>query len=164
MRLATNLGKTIGVAGVAAALIVATCQPAAASPGDSGGDKSTSSLIARVAPDQGNVIRSETVAAAPVSPSDPISVPGENGSSLAVRLPTEATVGDAAVAPDGTVVYDGTSESAVDVAVQALDSGAVRIQTIIPGSPRLLSRLLSPLYGNRATTHCTTSPNKLLDN
>ncbi len=110
----------------------------------SSGDDDVATLVAKVAPDQGDVIRSTTAGAVSGSPADPIMVPGENGSNLGVRLPPEVTVGEATAASDGTVVYSGTGEEAVDVAVQAMDSGAVRIQTIInaPSSPHAFTYAL----------------------
>lgn len=156
MRMSRNLCRTVGVAGITTALIVGTWQSASASTSLSEGDPPTTaetraggttlpqaaphsssagddvaSQIAKVAPDQGAVVPSTTAGALSANPADPITVPGGGDSSLAVLLPSEAAVGAATLTSDGTVVYGGTGEDAVDVAVQAMDDGGVRIQTVI---------------------------------
>lgn len=98
-------------------------------------------LVAKVAPGQGSVILSTTAGALSADPADAVTIPGEEGASLGVLLPAEVTVGNSEVSSDGTVVYGGVDSESVDVAVQALDSGAVRIQTIInaPSNPHEFS-------------------------
>lgn len=66
--------------------------------------------------------------------SDELIVVGETGSSsrpsklIAISLPEEANVGDGELTDSGVMVYQG---QAVDVAVQPIEDGSVRINTVI---------------------------------
>jgi len=146
----TYAGATTALALVAGICLVgspAVAAPMVALPNSSGitvsdvDENAIADLVAKVAPLQGAVIPSTTAGALSTNPADSVTIPGEDGASLGVRLPSEVTVGESAISSDGTVVYGGIGDEAVDVAVQALDSGAVRIQTIInaPSSPHEFS-------------------------
>ncbi|MFC8599905.1 hypothetical protein [Isoptericola sp. NPDC057191] len=104
--------------------------------------EATANLIDEVAPDQGTVVAGtvqgdQVVATAgtaqatiPVDSNQPVALGAPaQGAPLEINLPKEITTQDAQVADDGTVVYQGTGDSA-DAAVQTLDHGAVRIQTV----------------------------------
>ena len=104
--------------------------------------ESTADLITRVAPDQGQVLESspqdgsvavatgDVVVEIPVDPSEAITVSAD-GASFSVSLPEEISVEDASVADDGTVVYPSAEGHDVTAAVQVLDDGVARVQTII---------------------------------
>jgi hypothetical protein len=108
------------------------------------GAEATAALVADVAPDQGEVVegvrRDETVVAqtsgidatVPLDADRPVVLETSAGPALEVSLPAEVTVGDGQVADDGTVVYPATHGGA-HAAVQALDDGSVRLQTITQG-------------------------------
>ena len=68
--------------------------------------------------------------AVPVDSDQAVVIDASNGSVLEVLLPNEVTVNDAGLAEDGTVVYTDSGSDA-HVAVQALDDGAVRLQTVL---------------------------------
>lgn len=106
-----------------------TLSVASATP-NSGGEK-VAALVSAVAPDQGQVIRSEIAGAVSANPSDVIVVPGGNSSNLGIKLPPEAVVNAGTATSDGTVVFKSAQAGTTDVAVQAMDTGGVRIQTII---------------------------------
>lgn len=104
-------------------------------------NEAVAQLVSDVAPDQGKV---QAVAAAgkhltatsddvavkiPLDAAAPIQV-----GQMAIELPAEVAVTDADATTDGTVVYTGERGSA-DVAVQVLQDGATRIQTVT-GSAR----------------------------
>ncbi|WP_271396314.1 hypothetical protein [Neomicrococcus lactis] len=109
----------------------------------------TSSLIASVAPMQGVVLDGDKTESGfqfgvskskfdiPSDPTQPIVV-GDAASkeTFAFHLPDEVNLGNAKKANDGTIVYKGKGKSA-DAAVQVLEDGSARIQTIIqaPNQP-----------------------------
>ncbi|MFV0634250.1 hypothetical protein [Demequina sp.] len=66
----------------------------------------------------------------PVDAGGSVTIKAGDGSKLEVSLPDEVTVADAQVADDGTVVYTDTGADA-HAAVQTLDDGSVRLQTIL---------------------------------
>lgn len=148
------------VIGTATAALVASPIVAAAEPPDD--VDRLASQIAEVAPDQGEVVvprqngRSKKTGHAkhaesmvahaggvmtevmhPLSPSKPatveISDPDLDIPQIEVSLPGEIEVSEGKVAADGTIVYQAT-DGGSDAAVQALDDGSVRLQTIIPNS------------------------------
>ncbi|MDZ7577969.1 MAG: hypothetical protein U0904_07340 [Candidatus Nanopelagicales bacterium] len=105
-------------------------------------------LIAKVAPDQPEVIApsaegkklvaeaGDVTVSVPVNPDKAITLnPSSEGKSTAlalkVNLPEEVSAGPGRVATDGTVVYEATGDGA-DAAVQVLQDGSVRLQTITP--------------------------------
>ncbi|MCL2424495.1 MAG: hypothetical protein FWD11_11500 [Micrococcales bacterium] len=68
----------------------------------------------------------------PVDPDQPIVIDGPSPvSAVVVNLPAEVTVEKARVGDDGTVVYHATDDGA-SAAVQVLDNGSARLQTITP--------------------------------
>lgn len=105
-------------------------------------------LIEAVAPPQGDVLTGTTEDAghvvetngteivAPNDSDDPITMtstdPALPSAQVAVSLPAEASVQAPEVAQDGTIVYPSAESGGVDVAVQLMDEGSTRIQTIIP--------------------------------
>jgi len=108
--------------------------------------EATADLIADVAPDQGRVLsgtredatvvaRASSVdATVPLDADRPVLLESasEPSPALEVSLPAEVTTGDGEVASDGTIVYPAVDGGA-HAAVQVLDDGSVRIQTITPG-------------------------------
>ncbi|TFC93935.1 MULTISPECIES: hypothetical protein [Cryobacterium] len=125
----------------AGSLILAGIAPASAVEDPT---ESTAQLIGAVAPDQGEVLFGTDSSTAidvesgqirvsvPTDPSQPIIVSATDDAAkgqFAISLPTEVNVGEATVATDGTVVYTNATGGA-DAAVQVLDGGTARIQTI----------------------------------
>ncbi|HEY0216603.1 MAG TPA: hypothetical protein VGC57_09445 [Cellulomonas sp.] len=111
---------------------------------DPGSPEEIAELVSRVAPDQAVVltgtVQQDTVSAELVDGAVEIPLTGDapltlscGGTTIPVGLPLEAGLGSGEMAPDGTVVVDGSSAGA-DVAVQARADGAVRVQTITQGS------------------------------
>ena len=86
-----------------------------------------SSLISRVAPDRGNVELNGNLS---LNPETPVEVAGENGAVLDIKLPQNLGLGLGEKASDGTVVFHSKNNK-VDAAVQVLDNGSLRAQTII---------------------------------
>lgn len=98
-------------------------------------------LVSEVAPDQGEVVPGEVFAdeivsnvgeaeiVVPVDPAEPIELSQGSAGALMVELPEELAVGEAEVAPDGSVVFRDVGGGA-DAVVQSLDDGSVRIQTV----------------------------------
>lgn len=84
-----------------------------------------STLVAEVAANQGRIVSGNEFS---LDPSAPIPVHGP-GSLLKVSLPQGLTVNRGMVASDSTVVFP--EQDGVAATVQSLDSGAVRIQTVI---------------------------------
>lgn len=81
----------------------------------------------------------------PLDPNAPITLapPEANGSTLdgsanlvplEVSLPREVSAKDGQVSQDGTVVYEALEPSGADAAVQVLDDGSVRLQTVTSDS------------------------------
>lgn len=113
----------------------------------------TVDLIGDVAPDQGQIAPTtvtgdqavattdQTKVSVPLDADQPIAiedrtgalqaVAGQEATSLEVNLPAEIDTGHGKVATDGTIVYHAAGGGA-DAAVQVLDDGAVRVQTITP--------------------------------
>ncbi|WP_263119429.1 hypothetical protein [Cellulomonas sp. RIT-PI-Y] len=134
------------VAAASALGLIAAGSPAIASTAGSEIEE-TAALIARVAPDQGVVVAGDDIGGAivaevgdvvvnvPSVASEPIVIDSQNGehdgAQLAVTLPSDLPLDHAEVADDGTVVYPGSSVSA---AVQVLDNGSTRLQTVIENS------------------------------
>lgn len=101
-------------------------------------DDSISSLIESVAPDQGEVAATESVfiheTGTSVSMSADAAVATEitdsdSNTLFSVPLPT-GTLDPVGTAPDGTAVYDH-SDSNVNVAVQIMEDGVTRVQTVL---------------------------------
>ncbi len=124
--------------------MLATLNVAPAFASDAGSAEEVASQIARVAPFQGNVTSAspvnssqisktaseQRIASLPVSQTTPVVVRGGSDSPLEVLLPKEADTLRGVTTTDGTVVYMSANGS-VDVAAQILDSGKVRLQTVI---------------------------------
>jgi hypothetical protein len=83
------------------------------------------SLIQRVAPHQGAVLSDASISSDPASS---LRVKGD-GVSLAVTLPKASSLSAGTRTGDGTVVYRAVNGPST--AVQALSSGAVRVQSVI---------------------------------
>ncbi|WP_129590768.1 hypothetical protein [Sanguibacter massiliensis] len=106
--------------------------------------ESTARLIADVAPDQGEVLTGVAEAdgiehlvgdvqvSVPVDATEPIAVRSTDDPSLdwEINLPSDLGLDGGTVAADGTIVYEGAQ--GVDAAVQVLEDGSVRLQTVIP--------------------------------
>lgn len=124
------------VACASAALVLSTGIAPASAQSEMAADV-IAELVASVAPMQGEVQQTDSTPAGFVAgdaglsndSSEPVVVAGGD-TPLEVSLPagTEAAVGERAA--DGTVVYQSSSDD-IDVAVQVLGSGVVRIQTVI---------------------------------
>jgi len=113
--------------------------------------ESTADLIAEVAPDAGEVVVPDVIAGEitaattevevtiPVDPDEAITiqavdVPVEGFPVFEVALPEEVEAKDARVTEDGTVVYSSNEKDGADVAVQVLEDGVVRVQTVTGSS------------------------------
>lgn len=66
----------------------------------------------------------------PSEPSDAISLTGSTGAELLVNLPADLELNEGKASSNGTIVYQ-SKDNSVDAAVQSLESGSVRVQTII---------------------------------
>lgn len=136
-------------AGITAATTVAALfaagAPAMASEAPDPAD-ATAAVIDQAAPNQGDVVdlnaegdtlaatTSNTAVDVPVSPSNDLTVgaPGTTTApDLSVSLPAELDLKSATVADDGTVLYPA-ADGDTSAAVQVLDNGSTRIQTVIP--------------------------------
>lgn len=130
------------VAVLASAILVLTGSTAQASSTSPAQD--VADLIADVAPPVGDVLAVEVSAdrlvvadeqievQVPRDAADAITLKSVKGrEKISVSLPDEVDVRGAAVADDGTVVFPSRSGDA-DVAVQVLDGGETRVQTVIP--------------------------------
>ena len=125
----------------ACALVATSALSASALPNT---DDEIAQLIDQVAPDQGVVVqgessdsqgwvvaRKEGTNVVPVDPAAPIQIGGaSSGQGLEISLPQNLNLGDGRAASDGTIVYQSVDAN-VDAAVQAMDDGTVRVQTII---------------------------------
>lgn len=128
------------VAAAVLTLLSSTSVSAYAAPNNA--QEGVANLIDRVAPDQGAVVRGHslpevtqvTVADTAVTiaddPSVPVKISSPEGTSLEVQLPDHLNLEDAVLTTDGTVVYRSADET-VDAAVQTLEDGSVRFQTVI---------------------------------
>ncbi|SDR79479.1 hypothetical protein SAMN04489860_0074 [Paraoerskovia marina] len=67
-----------------------------------------------------------------LDPSDPVVFGQEGARGIEVSLPDEVTVDTGTVADDGSIVYEDNGADA-HAAVQALDDGGVRLQTVLEG-------------------------------
>lgn len=103
----------------------------------------TAALIERVAPDHGGVegllerddgwTGSDRATTVPRDSHDPLLLSTSSGGALKISLPSDVAVGAGQEAADGTVVYSSLSGDA-DLAVQVLESGATRVQSVIRGA------------------------------
>ncbi|RMI12999.1 hypothetical protein [Cellulomonas triticagri] len=130
------------MAGVISLSMIALATPRALAVEDRA--ESVASLISRVAPDEGPALagtpsadgvgfQTEDVAiAVPSQMSDGVVISSDEGQMVA-PFPSGLSVGNGTTADDGTIVYPNDGHDA-DVAVQALDDGSVRLQTIIPSA------------------------------
>lgn len=151
--------RNLGTGAVVLALLVSGLPAASANTGNSSVE-GAAELIEQVAPDQGRVAYptpvDETVQAAgadgkvtiPLDPDATIAIEGTGVASvpvLEVNLPEEITVSGGQVARDGTVVYEGLDGGA-SAAVQALEGGSARVQTITPdaGGPHEFTYTFAP--------------------
>ncbi|GED09964.1 hypothetical protein [Cellulosimicrobium cellulans] len=147
--------RSITAVGVCTALLIsvgatgasASTRGGSGHPGPQDLADTTASLIAEVAPDQGQVLtgaqRSGAVvtgtphvdATVPLDGDEPVVLEDATDRTppLTVSLPAETSTHDGQVATDGTVVYEAVDDGA-HAAVQALDDGSVRIQTITPSA------------------------------
>lgn len=129
------------VAAIATAALFAVVSAAPAYAADDTAD-SIAQFIATVAPDQGSVLSgslsatgveiqsgSTTVQVPTAAPSSGVIV-SQADSEFSVSLPKELSLAKGEVALDGTVVYSSVDDGA-DAAVQVLEDGITRIQTII---------------------------------
>ncbi|QDW64335.1 hypothetical protein [Oerskovia sp. KBS0722] len=104
----------------------------------------TADLIAKVAPDQGEVVLGDIAAGGikatsgdtsitvPIDPKGAVSFDSPDlAAPLEVPLPAELDVAEGSMASDGTIVYEG-KEGSAGAAVQVLADGSARFQTITP--------------------------------
>lgn len=96
----------------------------------------TTDLSAPGAVDDGRLVTrvGEVESAVPLSSDGDVVVTkatAEGQQSASIELPDELSVGDGVVAEDGTVVYAANDSSGDAVAVQTLEDGSTRIQTVI---------------------------------
>lgn len=132
--------RKIATVALAVTLTAATAGTAFAAPSP---DDEVASLISRVAPDQGSVLQGvegvagtqiaagEMTISIPDSPADAVSIDGPRNDDFSISLPTELNLENGSTAADGTVVYN-SADADSGAAVQALDDGSVRMQTVIP--------------------------------
>ncbi|WP_143320509.1 hypothetical protein [Cellulomonas iranensis] len=133
VRMRRSLAVTVAIASL---FTLSTAVPA----GATDTTQATAGLIARVAPDQGDVLVGQLtddgvavefeggVVSVPIDAQSAVVLADTKiGDELKVSLPAELVVEDGRVAEDGTIVYDGADASA---AVQVLEDGSTRLQTI----------------------------------
>lgn len=143
--------KSVISATAALALVVVTAGPSTADLGPDIVD--VASIVTAASPDAagvespseqshtGAVFESSDVTLdVPTSSDEPLVLVDESGHSLEVSLPSEIAVEDGAISDDGTVVFLG-DDSDTHAAVQMLEDGRVRIQTVLesPDSPHTYS-------------------------
>lgn len=144
----TEVPSRLRVWGVVAAVVALTAtmvSPAHASETTDDAD-AIASLIQDAAPatelsEPGHLVEGELTTDAgdvqstvPMSAEEEITVTSAIGSgerTATIDLPDEIDVKDGVVADDGTVVFAATDDSGDAVAVQTLDDGSTRIQTVI---------------------------------
>lgn len=138
-----RLGQVALIAALTAALMIGASTGAGAAPVDS--KNQVSDLIQRVAPSHGSVSLGKSTDGGHVfkagntatnisnEPSTPVEVAGAGASPMTVSLPSGLNLDKGLAASNGTIVYKSTNDS-VDAAVQALNDGSVRIQTVIHNS------------------------------
>lgn len=142
MRLTHKLRRSALTVTVAAAAMLVS-QHAYAAPGHITAADDVASTIADVAPDagapaatqdQGSALTAALPDGSSVSIPDAadgaVTLAAEGKETISVSLPEQAAVTAPDVADDGTVVYEAAG-SGVDVAVQALTTGDVSIQTVL---------------------------------
>jgi hypothetical protein len=108
--------------------------------------QSTSDLIAQVAPDAGDVITpiqsgtsmvasiADTIITVPSNPEAQITMQSVNPDVLVIveiSLPEETIVKNPRVEKDGTIVYTSSSKNGAHAAIQVLEDGSLRMQTIM---------------------------------
>lgn len=145
MRIRVRSAMAIAMAG---AITLSLASGASADPGNEKGRADTAAaLIAKVAPHQGHVVIGKPNAGNVTSDQRNLHIavptgrdrsvtfastdPKQSLVGLEVNLPTEVVATKVTVAKDGTVVYEPSGGGA-SAAVQILDNGAVRLQTITP--------------------------------
>lgn len=142
--------RTVVAAVAAIATVILAAGQAQAAPSDVSGPttESVSETIEAVRPDLGTVIEpedsvsgdliastsSEVSASVPEQADGAITIEMEGRAPLALQLPNQVSVEDATLADDGTIVYPAASGTAVSVAVQALATGEVSVQTVLESS------------------------------
>ena len=106
--------------------------------------EATATAISEVAPDDEGIVSlslhddalsgsaSSTLVSVPLDPTDPVELTtsGPGGVGFEVGLPSDLSLASGRAAADGTVVYQSDSSDA-SAAVQALDDGDVRLQTVL---------------------------------
>lgn len=84
-----------------------------------------------------NTVAGDTESQIPLDATEPIlveSTPNNETLFASIQLPDEVPIGTGSVTSDGTVVYPATDGSGDAVAVQNLEDGSTRIQTVIADS------------------------------
>lgn len=141
-----RLLRSVTVAAIACCVVAFSATPATADPGvDTSDAAEVSTLVAEAAPDGARSVDATptgssfqtSVAGAeatiPVDPELPVEITTTVGGrelSAAISLPDGLELASGEATADGTVVY--TSDVDAAVAVQTLESGDTRIQTVIP--------------------------------
>lgn len=136
----------VSVAAIACCVLAFSATPASAeSRVDTTDPSAVAALVANAAPDGSDPVDARATASAfetstadstasiPVDPAQPIKVTTDIAGreiSADIALPNGLDLADAEAAADGTVVY--ASDSDASVAVQTLETGDTRVQTIIP--------------------------------
>ncbi|MGO1884698.1 MAG: hypothetical protein ACTH3G_04965 [Citricoccus sp.] len=95
-------------------------------------------LVREVAPDQGDIVPTapsaqafdeKAIATLPATSDEPVRILGSTDGALELGLPAMAEEAPDVETSDGTVVYDSAAN--MDIAAQTLNSGILRIQTIV---------------------------------
>lgn len=138
--------RPLTIAAIACCVVAYSVSPARANATvDTSDPAAVADLVAEAAPDGARPVDTAEVdgtfqtsvagadASIPVNPEDPVAVSTNVGGrevSAAISLPVGLNLGAGEAAADGTIVY--ASENDTTVAVQTLESGDTRIQTVIP--------------------------------
>ncbi len=138
--------RTMLIGGATVLTIAVTAVPASAVDDTQPADN-IAAVIADAAPTLETVATPDTVTTSevtftglndvtvPIDADEPVTIESAD-SSVEIALPTEIDVSDGVVADDGTVVFEDNGNDA-HAAVQALDDGSVRLQTVLesPDAP-----------------------------
>lgn len=141
-----KLLRPVTIAAIACCVVASSVSPASASSAvDTSDPADVAALVAKAAPDEARPVDTAATdgafqtsvagadASIPVDPKSPIEISTNVGGrelSASISLPDGLSLAAGAAAADGTVVF--ASENDATVAVQTLESGDTRIQTVIP--------------------------------
>ena len=143
-------GRILGTGLLVIGVLLTTLTPAAATGETPDG---AAELIREAAPDQGSVLAGHVLVdeirarvgrvhvAVPLNSDRAVTLDAvglDAAAPLEVRLPAEINVSHGRTARDGTVVYPPTDAGETIAAVQILDDGGVRLQTVTPDASWVL--------------------------